>query len=96
MTRVANDIRRGLTQALAFAKSGGRLPGYRVHVIVNVRAIRKRLGLSQQEFARRFGFSVRTLRDWEQGRRIPEGANRAYLTVIARMAKAVERALRAA
>ncbi len=60
---------------------------------VNVRAIRERTGLTQEEFARRFGFSHRSLEQWEQGRRQPEGAARAYLTVIDRAPKAVERAL---
>ena len=71
---------------------------YRVHVpaTIDVRAIRARLGLTQQEFAMRFGFSINTLRHWEQGKRVPEGPTRAYLIVIDHEPKAVERALRAA
>jgi putative transcriptional regulator len=61
-----------------------------------VKAIRGRLGLTQQQFAVRFGFSINTLRHWEQGRRVPEGPTRAYLTVIDREPKAVEKALRIA
>lgn len=61
---------------------------------IDVRAIRDRLGLTQQEFAVRFGFSVNTLRHWEQGRRIPEAPTRAYLLVIDREPQAVEKALR--
>jgi len=60
---------------------------------VDVRAIRSRLGLSQAEFSRRYAVSTRSLQEWEQGRRRPEGAVRAYLTVIDRNAKAVEEAL---
>jgi len=69
---------------------------YRVHIPteIDVRAIRVRLGLTQQEFAVRFGFSVNTLRHWEQGRRVPEAPTRAYLLVIDREPKAVEKALR--
>jgi len=63
---------------------------------VDVIAVRKRLGLSQSEFARRFGFSPRSVQDWEQGRRTPESAARAYLLVIAREPQAVDRALRGA
>jgi len=63
---------------------------------VDVMAIRKRFGLSQAEFARRFGFSPRAVQDWEQRRRRPESAARAYLLVIDREPKAVDRALRGA
>jgi putative transcriptional regulator len=60
---------------------------------VDVRVIRSKLGLSQGEFARRYSISSRSLQEWEQGRRKPEGAVRAYLTVIARNPGAVEMAL---
>ena len=49
----------------------------------DIAAIRKRLGLSQSAFARRFQINLRTLQDWEQGRRAPEDIARAYLRVIA-------------
>jgi len=62
----------------------------------DIRAIRRRLGQSQTAFARMIGVSVATLRNWEQGRRTPESAARAYLLVIAREPKAVDRALRGA
>ena len=62
---------------------------------VSVKAIRAKLGLSQAEFSRRYAFSQRSVQEWEQGRRRPESAARAYLTVIARDAAAVERALSA-
>jgi putative transcriptional regulator len=58
-----------------------------------VRAIRERLGLSQAEFARRFGFSVETLRNYEQGHRRPRGPARLLLEVIAAEPEAVERTL---
>ena len=60
---------------------------------VDVKAIRSHTGLSQVEFARRYGFSPRSLQEWEQGRRKPESAARAYLLVIERDPKAVEAAL---
>jgi len=52
--------------------------------------------MTQQVFAARFGFSVNTLRHWEQGKRVPEGPTRAYLQVIDRAPQAVEKALRIA
>lgn len=82
----------------AHARGELDLQEYQVRVPpqVDVTAIRKRLGLSQAEFARRFGFSPRAVQDWEQGRRKPETAARAYLLVIEREPKAVDRALRGA
>ncbi len=56
-------------------------------------AIRKRLGLSQNEFSARFGIPAGTLRDWEQNRRRPEGPARALLIVIDKEPDAVKRAL---
>jgi len=58
-----------------------------------VRVIRRALGLSQEEFAARFHIPLGTLRDWEQSRKEPDAAARAYLTVIARNPKAVSDAL---
>jgi putative transcriptional regulator len=63
---------------------------------IDVKAIRAKLGMTQPEFARRFGFSVKTLRHWEQRQRTPEGPARAYLLVIDRDPQAVQRALRSA
>ena len=51
------------------------------------------LGMSQAEFSRRYAMSPRSLQKWEQGRRRPESAVRAYLTVIDRNPEAVEKAL---
>jgi putative transcriptional regulator len=61
-----------------------------------VRTVRKRLGLSQMEFAARFHVPVGTLRDWEQNRRQPDAPALAYLRVIAREPEMVARALMAA
>jgi putative transcriptional regulator len=68
---------------------------YRVYVPseVDVRRIRRQLGLSQDEFAARFGLSAATVREWEQDRRKPEGAARVLLTVIEKEPEAVTRAL---
>jgi putative transcriptional regulator len=60
---------------------------------VDVRAVRSGTGLSRAEFAKRFALDPRALQDWEQGRRRPDRAARAYLTVIARRPEAVLEAL---
>ena len=81
-------------QALAFAagEAGG---GCMVHSPeeIDVKAIREKIALSEAEFAKLFGLTKRTLEHWEQGRRIPSGPARAFLTVIAREPEAVRRAL---
>jgi putative transcriptional regulator len=58
-----------------------------------VRIIRRALGLSQEEFATRFHIPLGTLRDWEQGRKEPDTAARAYLRVIGHNPNAVTDAL---
>jgi putative transcriptional regulator len=85
-------------EMVAHAKGEIELDSYEVKVPpqVDVTAIRKRFRLSQAEFARRFGFSPRAVQEWEQRRRTPESAARAYLLVIDREPKAVDRALRGA
>jgi putative transcriptional regulator len=58
-----------------------------------VKLIRRALGLSQEEFAGRFQIPLGALRDWEQGRKDPDAAARAYLVVIGRNPAAVSEAL---
>jgi putative transcriptional regulator len=98
MSKVGKSMIRGLKQALAFAEGTADPSQYVVHIPpeIDVKAIRGRLGMTQQEFAVAFGFSVNTVRHWEQGRRVPEGPTRAYLLVIDREPKAVQKALRIA
>jgi putative transcriptional regulator len=98
MSKVARSIRRGLEEAVAYARGEAKESAYRVHIpaLIDVRAIRTKLGMTQEEFAGRFGFSVNTLRHWEQGKRQPEGPTRAYLLVIERAPKAVQKALHVA
>jgi putative transcriptional regulator len=73
-----------------------RLRSRTIHVPdeVDVRAVREKSGLSQSQFADRYGFNPRTIQDWEQGRARPDSAVRAYLTVIERNPSAVAKALR--
>ncbi len=97
MSKVADSIRRGLREAVVYAEGKADESVYRVRVPVkiDVKAIRTSLDMTQEEFAGRFGFSVNTLRHWEQGSRQPEGPTRAYLLVIERAPKAVQKALQA-
>jgi putative transcriptional regulator len=86
----------GLEDAIAYAKgdhSRARVTLYHVPQSIDVKKLRERLGMSQPEFALKFGFSLGTLRQWEQGRRSPEGPARVLLTVISHSPAAVKKAL---
>jgi putative transcriptional regulator len=81
--RQAGEIHRGELEA---SRRFDFLP-------VDIKAIRARLDLSQSEFAFLIGVSVATLRNWEQGRRRPEGPARALLKVVEERPDAVLEAL---
>ena len=95
MTARGRSILKGLTEFKEHLEGKRQLRVYHVDIPdpIDVRAIRERSGLSQREFASRFAISPRTLQDWEQRRRDPDSAIRAYLTVIDRNPKAVQQAL---
>ena|SRR3990167_10964878 len=91
-----NKIITGLTEAVSFARGhvgGAQVREVKVPQQIDVQAVRRKLGLSQREFALRFGFSLGTVRNWEQGHRVPEGPARALLTIIDKEPDAVVRAL---
>lgn len=97
-SKLGREIIEGLKLVEKHVKGEAELPVRYVDVpdFVDVKAIRQKSGLTQGEFARRYGISPRSLQEWEQGRRQPEGAVRAYLLVIDRAPRAVESALRRA
>jgi putative transcriptional regulator len=59
-----------------------------------VREIREQLGLTQSQFAHTFGLALRSLQEWEQGRRMPDMAVVTYLRVIEKNPRAVQAALK--
>lgn len=90
------EIIASLNEAVRWAK-GEKVPVRitTVHVPeVNVRQVRRRLNLSQVQFAARFGFAPASVRNWEQGRTRPDGPARILLAVIARHPEAVQDTLR--
>lgn len=91
-------IKAGLEDALAIAEGRAEPGSFRVHIpaAVDVKAIRKQLGLTQDAFAARYGFSLGQLRDWEQKRSDPAPSQRILLKVIERDPAAVERVLESA
>jgi putative transcriptional regulator len=82
-----------MTQAVAFAL--GKKTGAAVHVVdvPDARAIRRQLHMSQQRFAETYRIPLPTLKNWEQGRRVPDTPAAAYLQAIARRPQAIKEAL---
>jgi len=95
MSTFAQDLIASMEEAAAHAR--GEKTAARVHVIVvpDVRAIREKLGLSQQAFASTYRIPLATLKGWEQGRRHPDATASAYLSVIAHLPDAAREALQA-
>src|SRR5258708_3580445 len=86
-------IIEGLEQAVAWTR--GNNDRVRVTLVqvpeTDVRKVRRKMGLSQSQFATRFGFPPATLRNWEQGRARPDAPTRVLLAVIAKHPETVER-----
>lgn len=95
MSASGKKILEGMEEALRFMR--GEDTGARVWQVpvLDAAAVRQKTGLSQEEFARRFGINLATLRNWEQGVRAPEGPARVLLMVIDQAPQAVESALAA-
>ena len=86
MPRSNRMIGREILAGLRQIKAGNH---GRVVNIPDVGAIREKTGLSQSRFAVLLGVSVRTLQDWEQGRRAPSGAARTLLMIADRNPRAL-------
>jgi putative transcriptional regulator len=95
---VGESIIQGLKEAIAWTK--GENDNVRVTLVhvpqVDARKVRLKMGLSQAQFATKFGFPPATLRNWEQGRSRPDAPTRVLLAVIAKHPEAVEDVLRKA
>jgi len=94
-TPVGREVEEALGEVLAHLRGEVDLPCRIVDdpSAQRIRALRKRMKLSRQRFADRFGLDPRAVQDWEQGRRVPDRAARVLLTVIEHDPDAVERAL---
>ncbi len=93
-TSLGDELVASLTEGMAILH--GEVKSARLHpapAAVDVRAVRKKLGMTQASFAQRFGFGLATVRDWEQGRYLPDQAARSYLVVIEREPEVVARTL---
>ena len=96
---LGQELIEAMSEVVAHHKGSKKLKERVVKVApesVDVASIRRRLGLSQHDFAHRFGFSVRAVQDWEQHRRVPERSARILLKVIEIRPEAVEEVLESA
>ncbi len=87
------SIKKGAEEALAWKK--GRKTGARVrqYTAIDVAKIRKNVNMTQKEFSESFSIPLSTLRQWEQGKRVPKGPAQVLLRVIAHDSKTVINAL---
>ena len=93
MSQAFQSIKQGLNEAISHARGNPQGAVVYQPQEVDVPGLRTRLGLTQQQFAARFGFSVATLRHWERGDRSPNGAALVLLNVIDKNPRAVMQAL---
>jgi putative transcriptional regulator len=99
--KLLDDDERGsriiesMKEAIAISRDELAEDAYHIHIPerIDVKAIREQMGLSQPVFANRFGLSIYTLRNWEQEKRQPDPAARAYLKVIEKVPEVVSRVL---
>ena len=94
-TDLGREVEAALGEVLAHVRGETSLPCRIVDdpAAERIVGLRKRMKLSRQRFADRFGLDARAVQDWEQGRRVPDRAARVLLTVIDRDPEAVVRAL---
>ena len=94
MNKAFEEISAGLDDAIKHAR--GKKSKVIIHKpeTIDVKAIRRKTGLSQQGFCAAFGISLGTLRHWEQGLRLPRGPARVLLRVVDNDPEAVTRVVR--
>lgn len=93
MSETFNSIKQGLTEAIDYAQGKPNEAIVHEFTFVDVKAVRKKVNMTQSEFASAFGISLGTLRHWERGDRKPRGPALVLLNVVAKEPKAVLRAL---
>lgn len=93
MSDVFESIKTGLTEAIEFANNKNIQAVVHELTSIDVKEIRKNVGMTQMEFATAFGISLSTLRHWERGDRKPSGPALVLLNIVSREPDAVLRAL---
>ncbi len=89
-----DGLMQGMKEAGSFIRTG-ELKGGKIHIAaeIDAAAIRARTGLSQLSFSKQIGVSVATLRNWEQGRRVPDGPAQVLLRMLNQDPEIVRRTL---
>ena len=95
MGKAFTEISAGLADAIQHTRGKSTKIVEHQHGAIDVKAIRKETGMSQQKFCATFGISLGTLRHWEQGLRSPRGAARVLLKVVQSNPKAIIEAIQA-
>ncbi len=96
-TSGGQKILDGLDDVIAWTngdENAARIINWQAPTSVDVRVIRQKMGMTQRQFAARFGLKLDSLRNWEQDKRVPETSARVLLTVIDLEPEAVKRALK--
>ena len=93
MSDMYSSIAQGLEQAIDFAKAKPNKAVVHEFSPIDVKLLRKNIGMSQNEFTAAFGISVSTLRHWERGDRRPQGPALVLLNVVRKEPEAVLKAL---
>lgn len=95
LSQTQESILIGMQEALSYAKGKLKVKKHSISLPdVDVHEAREKLQLTQQQFAITFGISVATVRNWEQGRRLPTGAAKLLLKIIEKELNIVKRVLR--
>lgn len=85
MSKIGTRLVAAMQEAVAHSKAERNLRTTAVAVSdVNVKALRRSQGMTQEDFAHTYGFALSALRNWEQGRRIPDRSARLLLLLIER------------
>jgi putative transcriptional regulator len=95
LTKADKSMLKGAGEALDHARGNKKIgkAHYIITADIDVKVIRDKTGLTQERFAETYGFSLGTLKNWESGRREPEGSAKAYLLVINERPNLVRKAL---
>lgn len=94
MSKVGSRLIKAAEQAREIARGNAQAAKMYIPAEIDVKGIRNKIQLTQDDFASEFGFSTSQIRDWEQNRFRPLGSDRAYLLIIDRDPEAVRRLLK--
>jgi putative transcriptional regulator len=94
-TLLGSELIAAMNEVKSHIKGKTTLPSRTVNIpdTIDIKSLRKKRGLNQKEFAEHYGFTLSSVKDWEQGRRKPERAARILLAIIEKDPQIVEKIL---